>query len=162
MIRASNDLLIGLLDAETGQRGYLLTSKPVYLQPYHSALSAVPADQQRLGSLVSAVPGGGQYVAELNGLVAAKMAELAQTIDAARAGDHAGALRIVDTSKGKGVMDDARRVTADLQRAAAAAGASRRSALQTQLTVFLVLAVVLVAAGVVGYLPAPPPVQVRP
>lgn len=49
VIGASNSLLIELLNAETGQRGYLLTSKPVYLQPYDSALSTVPADQQRLG-----------------------------------------------------------------------------------------------------------------
>ena len=58
----------------------------------------VPADQQHLGSEVSALAGGGQYVAELKNLVAAKMAELAETVNLARAGDHAGALRVVDTS----------------------------------------------------------------
>jgi signal transduction histidine kinase len=146
---ASNDLLIGLLDAETGQRGYLLTSNRDYLQPYDAALLTVPADQQRLGSLVRAVPGGRQYLVELNSLVAAKMAELAKTIKLADAGDHAGALRIVDGNEGKRVMDDARGVTADLQRAATAAGASRRSALRTQLTIFIVLAAILAAAGVI-------------
>ena len=150
VIGASNDLLIELLNAETGQRGYLLTSKAVYLQPYKAALSTVPADQQSLGSEASAVPGGGQYVAKLKSLVAAKMAELATTINLARAGDHAGALRIVDTNEGKQVMDDVRGVTADLQRAAAAAGASRRSDLRTQLTAFIVLAAVLAAAGLVA------------
>ncbi len=74
---ASDDLLIGLLNAETGQRGYLLTSNPVYLQPYDMALSKVPAEQKRLGALVLAVPGGGKYFAELKRLVATKMAELA-------------------------------------------------------------------------------------
>ena len=140
---ASNSLLIELLNAETGQRGYLLTSNPVYLQPYDTALSTVPADQQRLGSQVSAVPGGGQYVAELKSLVAAKMAEMATTINLARAGDHAGALRIVDTNEGMQVMDDVRGVIADLQRAATAAGASRRSDLATQLVAFAVLAAIL-------------------
>jgi signal transduction histidine kinase len=146
VIGASNDLLIELLNAETGQRGYLLTSKPVYLQPYDTALSTVPADQQRLASQVSAVPGCGHYLVELNSLVAAKMAELAQTVNLARAGDHAGALRTVDTGEGKRVMDDAREVIADLQRAATAAGASRRSDLRTQLIAFIVLAAVLAAA----------------
>ena len=140
---ASDDLLVGLLDAETGQRGYLLTGKPVYLQPYTAATSAVPADQQRLGPLVSAVPGGGQYFAELKSLTAAKMAELGKTINLARAGDHAGALRIVDSNQGKQVMDDARGATADLQRAATTAGASRRSELRTQLNLFIVLAAIL-------------------
>ena len=148
VIEASDSLLIELLNAETGQRGYLLTSEPVYLQPYNTALSTVPADQRRVGSLVSAVPGGGRYFAELKSLVAAKMAELATTINLARAGDHAGALRIVDTNEGKRVMDDARGVTADLQRAATAAGASRSSDLRTQLTVFIVLAATLAVANV--------------
>ncbi len=147
---ASDDLLVGLLDAETGQRGYLLTSDPAYLQPYQVALSTVPADQQRLGSLVSAVPGTGRYLGELNSLVAAKMAELAKTINLARAGDHAGAVRLVDTNKGKRAMDDVRVVTADLQRAAAAAGASRRTALRTQLTFFILLAASLAVADVMA------------
>jgi signal transduction histidine kinase len=148
VIGASNDLLIGLLDAETGQRGYLLTGNPVYLQPYDTALSTIPADQRRLGSQVSAVPGGGQYFATLKSLAAAKLAVIAETIKLERAGDHAGAARIVDTNHGKQIMDDARGATADLQRAATAAGASRRSDLGTQLTVFIVLAAVLAAADV--------------
>jgi CHASE3 domain sensor protein len=41
-----------LKDAETGQRGYLLTSKEAYLEPYLSALSNVPVrlhELERLG-----------------------------------------------------------------------------------------------------------------
>ena len=147
VIGASNGLLIGLLDAETGQRGYLLTGNTAYLQPYDAALSTIPADQQRLGSQVSAVPGGRQYFATLKSLVAAKLAVIAETIKLERAGDHAGAERMVDTNEGKQIMDDARGVTADFQRAATAAGASRRSGLGIQLTVFIVLATVLAAAG---------------
>jgi len=100
-----------LLDAETGQRGYLLTNNPVYLQPYHAALSAIPADQQRLGSQVSAVPGGRQYFATLKSLVAAKLRVIAETIKLERAGDHAGAVRIVGTNAGKQIMDEARATT---------------------------------------------------
>jgi signal transduction histidine kinase len=154
VVGASNDLLVALLNAETGQRGYLLTSKPIYLQPYHTALSEVPADQRRLGSQVSAVPGGRRYLARLDTLVAAKMAELGKTVNLARAGDHAGALRIVDTGEGKQVMDQARGVIADLQGAAVAAGASRRSDLRTQLSVFAVVAAALgiVVMGVLLFL----------
>jgi signal transduction histidine kinase len=146
VIGASNSLLIELLDAETGQRGYLLTSNPRYLQPYDSALLTIPADQQRLRSEISAVPGGRRDLAELNSLVATKRAELAMTISMARAGNHAGALRIVEAGEGKQIMDNARGVIADLQRAATGAGASRGSALLTQLTVFIILAFSLAAA----------------
>jgi signal transduction histidine kinase len=147
---AGDSLLIELLNAETGQRGYLLTGKLVYLQPYDTALSTVPADQQRLGSEVSAVPGGGKDVVELKTLVAKKMAELANTINLARAGDHAGALKIVNTKEGLQVMDNTRGVIADLQRAAGAADASRRSALGTQLVAFAVLAAVLAATDLLA------------
>ena len=53
ILGASNDLLVALLNAETGQRGYLLTSRLIYLQPYDAAVSEVPADQRqaRLGGL---------------------------------------------------------------------------------------------------------------
>jgi signal transduction histidine kinase len=148
VIGASNDLLISLLNAETGQRGYLLTNKLIYLQPYDSALSKIPADQRRLGSQVSAVPGGRKYLVKLSNLVTAKMAELGKTINLSRGGDHAGAVRTVDSNEGKLVMDHARRVIADLQRAAAAEGASRRSDLRTQLTGFAVLAALLGIAAV--------------
>jgi light-regulated signal transduction histidine kinase (bacteriophytochrome) len=78
------------------------------------------------------------------------MAELANTIDLARAGNHAGALRIVNTNEGLQVMDNARKVIADLQRAAAAAGASRRSDLATQLIAFAALQTVLAVTGLLA------------
>ena len=150
VVGAGNRLLVGLLNAETGQRGYLLTGKPVYLQPYDVALSTVPADQRLLGSRVSAIPGGRRYFATLGDLVAAKMAELRRTIDLARDGDHAGALRIVDTNEGKHTMDRARRAIGDIQDAAARAGASRRLDLRNKLAASAVLAAVLAITGVGG------------
>lgn len=154
VVTASNDLLVELLNAETGQRGFLLTGKPIYLQPYDLATSTIPADQELLGLRISAVPGGRGYLVRLNALVAAKMAELAETITLARSGDRAAALRIVNTTEGKRVMDNARRVIAGLQRATTTADASRRSDLQHQLVVFAALAALLgmVAAAILLFL----------
>jgi signal transduction histidine kinase len=143
VIDASDSLLIELLNAETGQRGYLLTNRLIYLQPYQKALAAVPADQERLALQISAVPGGGPDLARLNTLAAAKLAELSQTISLARAGNRAGALQIVDTNEGKHIMDQARRVIAGIQRATAAASAARRSDLKKQLILSAGLAAIL-------------------
>ena len=140
---ASDSLLIELLNAETGQRGYLLTGRLIYLQPYDTALAAIPGDQERLASQISAVPGGGPDLTRLNTLVAAKVAELTRTIALARAGHRADALQIVDSNEGKHVMDQARGVIAGIQRAAAAATASRRSDAQKRLTVSAGLAAIL-------------------
>jgi signal transduction histidine kinase len=38
----TGELFEDLLDAETGQRGYLLTGSPAYLQPYRAAMSKIP------------------------------------------------------------------------------------------------------------------------
>ena len=140
---ASDGLLIELLNAETGQRGYLLTSSPVYLQPYDAALAAIPASQERLAAQVSAVPGGEQGLTRLNTLVAAKIAELTRTIVLARAGNRAEALQIVDSNEGKHVMDQARGVIAGLQRSAAVVTTSRRSDAQKRLIVSAGLAAIL-------------------
>lgn len=40
-----------VVDAETGQRGYLITDDPVYLEPYQEATSQIDARLARLDSL---------------------------------------------------------------------------------------------------------------
>ena len=51
VIAASDDLLRAVVDAETGQRGYIITGVPEYLAPYESALAIIDdhiADLDRL------------------------------------------------------------------------------------------------------------------
>lgn len=50
------ELLSNLKDAETGQRGYLLTGNPAYLQPYNQALAALPGLFAHLRGTMSADP----------------------------------------------------------------------------------------------------------
>jgi len=146
----SNGLLIELLNAETGQRGYLLTSRPYYLQPYDLARTRIPVLLQRLGSHVSAVPAARGDFTTLSYLVAEKMSELTQTVSLARAGQHARALQIVDTNEGKRVMDNARKEIADLQRTNAAAAGSRRRDLHIKLIAFAGLAAGVAVLDVFG------------
>ena len=49
-LRPRQSLLSGLKDAETGQRGYLLTGRPEYLDPYNSALSVIRRDLEQLNA----------------------------------------------------------------------------------------------------------------
>src|SRR5579859_4755414 len=51
---AATDLLSALKDAETGQRGFLLTGRESYLDPYRHAEAAVP---QLLGSMTGLTAG---------------------------------------------------------------------------------------------------------
>jgi signal transduction histidine kinase len=95
-------------DAETGQRGFLLTGEERYLAPYiegrANALQAV-GDVARL---TADNPRQQTELATLRGLVAGKLAELDRTVAARRAGDAAGAVAMVRTGRGQALMEQIR------------------------------------------------------
>ena len=92
-------------DAETGQRGYLLTAEPAYLEPFRQGTLDAPARIDELRQLTADNPSRQQILAEVAGLIAAQSAELADTVARVRAGDMAGAVALVRTGAGKGFMD---------------------------------------------------------
>ncbi|HET9396323.1 MAG TPA: CHASE3 domain-containing protein, partial [Nitrospiraceae bacterium] len=63
-----------LLDAETAQRGYLLTSDPGYLQSYHSARRQLPVNVSTLRQLTSDNPRQQRLVASYEKLVEERLA----------------------------------------------------------------------------------------
>lgn len=73
-----------LQNAETGQRGYLLTGDDRYLQPYHVAVMELDRDLIELRALTAADPLQQQRLEILAGLVADKLAELSETVEARR------------------------------------------------------------------------------
>jgi two-component system CheB/CheR fusion protein len=98
-------ILSTVKDAETGQRGYLLTGNAAYLQPYERSLTTIHDEIDRLTALTRQNPAQAERVREFEGLVDAKLSELAETIRLYRAGEPAEALRIVETGLGEGIMD---------------------------------------------------------
>lgn len=105
---STGDLLSFLQDAETGQRGYLLTGRDPYLEPYTSAVSNIPDVVAKLRSLTTGRKEESERVSALEQVVAAKLGELAQTIQLRRTSGMSPALEIVDSGRGKALMDDIR------------------------------------------------------
>ncbi|MEQ1943487.1 CHASE3 domain-containing protein [Mesorhizobium sp. VNQ89] len=101
------DLKSLVQDAEIGQRGFLLTGRETYLQPFERAKAEIPARFQalshRLADEVSA-----QQISDLSSKIDAKMEELSLTISLFRDGKQDEARAIVDSDRGKAVMDEAR------------------------------------------------------
>ncbi len=91
-------------DAETGQRGYLLTGEDSYLEPYDSAVATTPRQLATLRELVRDSPEQLGRVEEIDALLAQKYAELAQTIALRRAGRVDEALQMVRSDLGKDLM----------------------------------------------------------
>jgi signal transduction histidine kinase len=118
-------LLSTLKDAETGQRGYLLTGDEDYLPPYRAARARLPGELAALE--VGPLEGRSAGQAHLRTLAEAKMAELAETIALRRSGDMAKALAMVDTGRGKAIMDEIRATADTLTGPTAAAAAAARA-----------------------------------
>ena len=104
-----------LKDAETGQRGYLLTGMPSFLTPYQAAIEAAPAHLSRLRAMTTDNPAQLARLREIDDLVKAKLDELAGTIRLHDAGDPAGALRTVEAGFGNQTMERIRETAASMR-----------------------------------------------
>lgn len=105
VLSTTNRVLDDLQDAETGQRGYLLTGSADYLQPYERGSRDVGPAMRQLYDVAGADSASVDIVYRIDVLQRRKLAELARTIDLARGGDRAGAVTLVQTDVGKREMD---------------------------------------------------------
>lgn len=105
VIEEAEGLRSSLVDAETGQRGFLLTGEERYLQPYEAAVARIPAALDRLGGLVADNPALSARLPSIRNRAEAKLAELAETIALRRSGDVEDALRVVLSDAGRAQME---------------------------------------------------------
>jgi len=108
VLMALDELLSTAQDAETGQRGYLLTGNDRYLEPYQNAVSALGSRVEEVAALTRDNPTQQANLGPLHRHIDAKLAELAQTVDLRRRGETQAALAIVATNRGKIEMDAVR------------------------------------------------------
>ena len=107
------DLLSELKDAETGQRGFLITGDESYLAPYQSALGSIKSTLDDLRKLTSDNPDQQRRLAALSKVADDKLAELKKTIDLRRTEGFDAAAKVVVTNVGKNYMDQARALLAE-------------------------------------------------
>ncbi len=150
-------LTSSLLNAETGQRGYLLTGQSQYLDPYDHAIQAIPGDLARLDALLSARPDQSANIAQLDSLVNQKLTDMRQTIAARQAGETQDALSIVLSDRGKREMDEILALGAQIQRnersARLTASANREAAAATALVITVAGSIVLLLLFAFGLEP---------
>ncbi len=109
VLLALTDLLSMLKDAESGQRGYVLTGSDRYLEPYRVAVGLIDNKLLELRQLTEDNP---DHLRELPGLEAAtksKVLELEETVTARRDKGFDAAMEIVSTNRGKADMETIRR-----------------------------------------------------
>lgn len=120
-------LLVDVVDAETGQRGYLASGDARFLDIYQAALSRWPVDLDRAQSLTADNPAQQSRLADLKGLIDAKLEEMTATIGAYHRGAQDGAIGAA-MMRGKAVMGRIRALIDDMQREEQAQTRARRRA----------------------------------
>jgi signal transduction histidine kinase len=108
------DLLSTLQDAETGQRGFVITGDASFREPYDDALRAVAERQQTLGERAERFPHYAERMPDIRRLVSEKLVELSQTVEDAEAGRTADAVAKVKTDRGRIIMDELRANLGDM------------------------------------------------
>lgn len=102
--------LSAMQDAETGQRGYLLTKNLSYLAPYHTGLLESKESFDKLKFLTRDNAIQQNRLVKIRQLMKLKLNELKQTIELQQTNQSIKALGIVKENIGKEYMDEIRRI----------------------------------------------------
>jgi signal transduction histidine kinase len=123
---ATSSLLVQLQDAQSGERGYLLTGQDEFLEPYRTASVRIKPDFFRLRKLTGDNWAEQKAMDRLGPLIDSKLAAIEEILSLARQGkkDQADALVV----PGKVVMDEIRTVIAEIAEAEQDLLASRERA----------------------------------
>jgi len=115
--KSLDETLLRLVDAETGQRGYLLTGDVAYLAPYHAAIKNLDQAITRLKDLTSDNPNQQKRIQAIEPIIEKKLAELQRTIDLRTERGSIAANQVVLEGSGKGWMDEIRVLASEMANA---------------------------------------------
>jgi len=103
--RVAVDLLLqSMLDAETGQRGFLLTGDASYREPYDKALKEIDLHLARLRMLYADRPTQTAQIAQLSNHVSRKLAEMEMSLQLMRQGNEDASRFVLTTDVGREEM----------------------------------------------------------
>jgi signal transduction histidine kinase/ActR/RegA family two-component response regulator len=108
-------LYSGIQDAESGQRGFLLSGDEIYLKLYEEAVARTPGRLSTIAEAVARNPGMAAIIARLSHAAEAKVAEMQETIVLRRAGQVEAALARMRSGEGKHFMDEVRTLFGEAQ-----------------------------------------------
>jgi signal transduction histidine kinase len=104
-----------LKDAQTGQRGYIITRDEQFLEPFERSSTVVRATFDELTMLTADNPAQQERLRLVRPLVDEKLAFVTETIEVARRGDREQAIEMVRSRRGKQIMDEIRARIAEME-----------------------------------------------
>lgn len=108
VLNLSDSLLSAIKDAETSQRGFLLTGDETYLAPYDDAVGSVPGRLTELKELTADNPRQQANLIEINRLADERMARLGKAIELYKGSQITTALEQIRNGQGRQAMDQLR------------------------------------------------------
>jgi len=111
----TDSLLVTLLNAETGARGYVITEQDKYLVPYNLAISNWDNQLNELKQLTADNPVQQANIVKLSQLANSKLAFLQQYVDLRKNSTLDTTITFVDNGNGKELMDSVRQVIGDMK-----------------------------------------------
>ena len=107
VINSAVGFMSALKDAETGQRGYILSGDEAYLEPYLTERDGIENRLQEL-KRTTLLPESVKHLETVAPMISALMGVMAQSVELRRKNDMNGALALVRRGEGKPLMDSIR------------------------------------------------------
>ncbi|KZL51093.1 ATPase [Nodularia spumigena CENA596] len=151
-INIQEKLLLLLINAETGQRGYIITGNQTYLEPYKLAVPKIEKTIQTLKNLTANQLNQQTQFTTLESLIATRLAVINQTIELRQNQGFEASLQVIKTNQGQNLMDDIREIIhemeqeeqAQLQQQSLAASTSRFKSIVT-VAIAIILCLMILA-----------------
>lgn len=134
-----------VLEAESSQRGFLLTGRPVDLAPFEQATTQLPILLARLKGRARSVPDTQIHIELLDDLVEQRLGQLSQSIGLARLERRAEAIASIDTGRSLEITAAIRRLVDNLRQVKQGELALGRIDLEERLTLDRIAATILAA-----------------
>jgi diguanylate cyclase (GGDEF)-like protein/PAS domain S-box-containing protein len=106
--------LSAVKDAETGQRGYIITGDEEYLKPYTAALPFINEHLERLRQLTGSDPEQPRSLSDLELKVVDRLKLLAEGIELRKTEGFSAAQSLIATGRGRRMMDEIRAAVAEM------------------------------------------------
>jgi len=113
-VRAISEVRSLLVEAESGQRGFLLSGEELYLMPYESALVSLKKDLALLRDLLGSDAQQQARLARLEPIVAERLARLAEGIRVRREQNLEASAKYIKMGHGERLMNQVREVIAEM------------------------------------------------
>ncbi len=104
-------------DAETGQRGFLLTGEDVYLQPYRAAIAELPRHLLRIAALTADDPAQIARAQRFGSLTAERLDQMARSVELAKVGREKEVRAFILSGAGRETMNALRQLDSDMKSA---------------------------------------------